>query len=75
MVRMTHEVVPTSTQQQEQHEHVELSVDTLCVVVYHVQGHRTTGLGICTTSLNIALGVWIQTMVMIQMTCRRDAKS
>ena len=32
------------------------------MVVYHVQGHRTTGLGICATHCTILLGVWIQTM-------------
>ena len=51
----------TSTQQQEQHEHVARSVDTLCVVVYHVQGHRTIGLGVCTTLRTTAIAIWIQT--------------
>ena len=42
----------TSTQQQEQHEHVERSVDALYVVRYHVQGHRTIVLGVCATRRN-----------------------
>ena len=45
----------TSTQQQEQHEHVERSVDALYVVRYHVQGHRTIVLGVCATRRNTAI--------------------
>ena len=46
----------TSTRQQEQHEHVERSVDALYVVVYYVQGHSTTVLGVCATRRNTAIG-------------------